>query len=154
MYKKFIFNRKGKLNKKGKALVQLFVFFGRDTRKYFSTGNYIEPHQWDDKNQKVVSHPEKVKYNVILKNMWKKWEDAEMKLIRKDQEVTWDRMRRIMKLGGEEGEVVRFIREQIKASDLGETTKVHLKDKELQIRFCAPFFIVHKKWHIQMPNKS
>jgi integrase len=47
-----IFNRKKKLNKKGEALIQICAYhLGR--RKYFSTGIYIKPNQWDLKRLKI-----------------------------------------------------------------------------------------------------
>ena len=47
-----IFNRKKKLNKNGEALIQICAYhLGR--RKYFSTGIYIKPNQWDLKRLKI-----------------------------------------------------------------------------------------------------
>jgi len=47
-----IFNRKKKLNKRGEALIQICAYhLGR--RKYFSTGIYIKPDQWDIKRSKI-----------------------------------------------------------------------------------------------------
>jgi site-specific recombinase XerD len=47
-----IFNRKKKLNKRGEALIQICAYhLGR--RKYFSTGIYIKPNQWDLKRLKI-----------------------------------------------------------------------------------------------------
>ena len=47
-----VFNRKKKLNKKGEALIQICAYhLGR--RKYFSTGIYIKPNQWDSKRLKI-----------------------------------------------------------------------------------------------------
>jgi site-specific recombinase XerD len=47
-----VFNRKKKLNKKGEALIQICAYhLGR--RKYFSTGIYIKPNQWDLKRSKI-----------------------------------------------------------------------------------------------------
>jgi len=45
---RFVFNRKNKLNKNGQALIQLETYLN-GKRKYFSTGIYITPDQWDKK---------------------------------------------------------------------------------------------------------
>jgi integrase len=47
-----VYNRKKKLNKRGEALIQICAYhLGK--RKYFSTGIYIKPIQWDFKRLKV-----------------------------------------------------------------------------------------------------
>ncbi len=48
---RFIYNRKGQLNKDGKALVQLEIYQDRK-RKFFSTGIYLTPKQWDASRQR------------------------------------------------------------------------------------------------------
>jgi len=45
---RLIFARKG-LNASGKGLVQVEVYFDRQTRKYLSTGIYLNTEQWDKK---------------------------------------------------------------------------------------------------------
>lgn len=44
-----VYNRKGSLNKKGTALVQIEAYQGK-RKKYFSTKVYLKPEQWDNKN--------------------------------------------------------------------------------------------------------
>ena len=56
-----IHNRKGKLNSKGEALVQIEAYF-TGKRKYISTGIYVTPNQWDNK-QWVINHPNHEKSN-------------------------------------------------------------------------------------------
>lgn len=43
-----VYNRKGSLNKKGTALVQIEAYQGK-RKKYFSTKVYLKPEQWDNK---------------------------------------------------------------------------------------------------------
>ena len=67
MYK-LVYNRMKKLNKKGRALLQLRAYLWKKQR-YFSTGIYITPKQWDDSAQKVVKHPTMVMLNKQLRDM-------------------------------------------------------------------------------------
>ena len=47
-----IYNRKKKLNDQGKAPIEIRVYQNRK-RKFFSTGIFIEPAQWDDKRDEI-----------------------------------------------------------------------------------------------------
>lgn len=59
---KFMFNRKNRLNKDGKGLIQLRLTFDRSPR-YFSTGIYVEPKYWDDKRGRVKNHGQAIRWN-------------------------------------------------------------------------------------------
>lgn len=52
---KLVFNRKNKLNKEGKALIQIEIY--KDgKRKYISTGIYIKPNEWNEKKKEVTNN--------------------------------------------------------------------------------------------------
>lgn len=51
----FIFNRKGRLNEDGTALIQLKAYQNGKSR-YFSSGIWIEPTYWDKSNRKVKNN--------------------------------------------------------------------------------------------------
>lgn len=51
----FIFNRKGRLNEDGTALIQLKAYKNGKSR-YFSSGIWIEPTYWDKTNRKVKNN--------------------------------------------------------------------------------------------------
>ncbi len=76
---RLIYNRRGKLNKEGKALIQIEVYQNRK-RKYFSTGIYIKPNQWDDKRKIVKSHPEAQRLNMQLFEQIKRLRDFETEM--------------------------------------------------------------------------
>jgi len=61
-----IFNRKGKPNKNGLALIQLRAYQGGQN-KFYSTNIYLLPRQW--KNDKVVDHPNAKELNSTLKSL-------------------------------------------------------------------------------------
>ena len=50
---KLVFNRKKKLNRNGKAPVQIEAC-QQSKKVYISTNVYLKPGQWDRKTQKVV----------------------------------------------------------------------------------------------------
>ena len=77
---RFIYNRKGQLNKDGKALVQLEIYQGRK-RKFFSTGIYLTPKQWDDKRQVVKNHTDAQRLNWFLRDMMNRFQDYEIQMI-------------------------------------------------------------------------
>jgi hypothetical protein len=50
-----VHNRKSKLNKQGKALVQIQIYFNQE-RKWLSTNIYLSPKEWDAKRNEVSQH--------------------------------------------------------------------------------------------------
>lgn len=57
-----VYNRKKKLLSNGTALVQIEAYLNLK-KKYFSTGIYITPDQWDNKHRKIKNHPNALKIN-------------------------------------------------------------------------------------------
>lgn len=76
MYK-VVYNRKNKLNKEGKALIQIEAYL-RGKKKYFSTNIYIQPNQWDFKHRQIKNHPNKISLNKQLRDFITSLENAEM----------------------------------------------------------------------------
>ena len=62
---KVIFNRKKKLNKDGKALIQIECYLN-GKRKYLSSGIKIEPIYWNNKNSIVKKTIPKVQNLTVL----------------------------------------------------------------------------------------
>jgi hypothetical protein len=53
-----VYNHKGKLNKQGKALIQIRVYFKRFPSKFISTETYVAPEHWNERKKMVdESHP-------------------------------------------------------------------------------------------------
>ena len=82
---RFIYNRKNKLNRDGKALVQLEAYYDRK-RKYFSTGIYITPQQWDERRGIIKKHPEAQRLNWQLREMLRQYQDFAMEMMRENGE--------------------------------------------------------------------
>lgn len=54
-----VYNRKKRLNRKGMALVQIEAYLNK-RKKYFSTGIYLKPEQWDTAKCVVKKHPKQM----------------------------------------------------------------------------------------------
>ncbi|MDR1544664.1 MAG: phage integrase SAM-like domain-containing protein [Prevotellaceae bacterium] len=79
---KIIYNRKKKLNKSGEALIQIAVYIPKVGRKFLSTGIYIKPSEWDDKNKKVKKQNSNyADINRVLFNTINDIENYEYKII-------------------------------------------------------------------------
>lgn len=90
----FIFNRTGKLNKNGLALIQLRAYQG-GKNKYFSTKIYLLPRQW--KNNKVVDHPNAYELNLKLRNLQREIESFVIRKQLINDQVTFKCIERFIK---------------------------------------------------------
>jgi site-specific recombinase XerD len=74
---KFIFNRTGKVRADGTALIQVRITYMRQVR-FVSTGIYVTPVQWSEKNQCVVKHANAIKINGNLADIKKRIQEYEL----------------------------------------------------------------------------
>ena len=72
-----VYNRKKKLLSDGTALVQIEAYLNFQ-KKYFSTGIYLTPEQWDNKHRKVKNHPNAIKLNRQLSDFVAKLQSVEL----------------------------------------------------------------------------
>ena len=87
-----IYNRKNKLNANGKALVQVRAHQDSQTR-YFSTGIYLTPKQWNAKSRKVRNtHPNSFVYNQKIRDMLEAMEAYEIQMINRYGEFPLSRL--------------------------------------------------------------
>lgn len=71
IYYSILFNRKNKLNKDGKALIQICIY-SKGQRKYISTGKYIKPKEWDEKRKLINNyHPDYNEWNEVIEKQIK-----------------------------------------------------------------------------------
>lgn len=84
---KVIFNRKKKLNKDGKALIQIECYLN-GKRKYLSSGIKIEPIYWNNKNSIVKkNHPQSTELNRIISKRIREIEDLEFKIFERSGSI-------------------------------------------------------------------
>jgi site-specific recombinase XerD len=119
----FVYNRKNQLNREGEALIQTKVYLSRKSYKFESTGIHVKPEQWDPRKQTIVKHPDKVRLNAILSNIRKKYQDAELDLIRKYGTVTMQRLQAYVNHESDNYSLIRFLRDEIKKSSISDDTK-------------------------------
>lgn len=76
-----VFNRKRELNSFGEALIQIRAYQNPKCR-YFSTGIYVKPEHWDDRNKKIKhTHPSHFIYNKRITELCQEIEAFEIKMI-------------------------------------------------------------------------
>ena len=87
---KLVYNRKRKLNRDNKALIQIEIYLNKK-RKYISTGIYVKTDHWDYKNKEINAHNgHYIFLNKILKEKIREIEDYEIHLIDQKKNHTLD----------------------------------------------------------------
>ena len=76
IYFRLVYNRKKKLNKSGKALIQVEAYRNRK-KVYISTGIYVNPKQWDNHHSRIIQHPHSEELNRMLEEfiLQLQWEE-------------------------------------------------------------------------------
>ena len=105
---KLVFNRKGRLKEDGTALIQLRVYIQKK-QKYYSTGIYVKPHQWDPVDRKIKVHPKRIKFNKQLRDMVSDLEDYEIKILEDGKEFGFGHVEQCL-AGSSEVEFIQFCR--------------------------------------------
>ena len=75
-----VYNRKSKLNKEGKALIQIRAYQNAKSI-YFSTGIYVKPFNWNKKRSKVIKHRLASTYNKQINGELEDLEDFQVQTI-------------------------------------------------------------------------
>ena len=85
-----VYNRKDRLNKDGKGLVEIYCYVeGRV--KFIGTGISIYEDHWDKKKRRVSKdHPNETKLNIMLTRMLNKLEDYELTISNNKGEFTFE----------------------------------------------------------------
>lgn len=79
IYFRLVYNRKKKLNKSGKALIQVEAYRNRK-KVYISTGIYVSPQQWDNRLCRIIRHPHAEELNRMLEEFILQLQWEELKL--------------------------------------------------------------------------
>ena len=108
----FIYNRKNKLNKDGKALLQVRISENLQKR-YISTGIYLKPNEWDPIQSKVIRNNHAVDYNIKLEKIKKR-------IIQSDPGID-NAIQAVKGIGITN--VIDWMRSEIEKSHLADSTK-------------------------------
>lgn len=88
----YTYNRTGKLLSDGSASVTIRAYL-RGKNKFFNTGIYIEPHQWNGSNAAWIKrHPNQYVFNQQIRDTISKMEAFEYDLINRKETVELDRL--------------------------------------------------------------
>ena len=119
---RFVYNRKNKLNRERKALLQVEVYY-QGKRKYFSTKLYLRPEQWDEKRKRICRHPNAVKLNKRIQEYLDGLEQIELNLWRREKKITLEMLKKaVYNNTGQKCFLSFFLSEALKA-DVKESTR-------------------------------
>ena len=122
---RIVFNRSGRLNKRGEGLVQIECQQGR-RRCYFSTGIHIEPRYWRD--GQVIDHELARDLNVLLRRRRIDIERVELGFMLRDVPVTLHTLREaISEQTTPTAQLTDFGRTIIEQSDRRDVTKANYR---------------------------
>lgn len=122
---RLVFNRSGRLNRKGEGLVQVECQQGK-RRIYFSTKVYLEPQYWH--NGMVVDHELSSDLNVILRRIRIDIERVELDFMKRDVRVTLHMLREaVVSNTAPSAKLTDFGRNVIAQSDRRDVTKANYR---------------------------
>lgn len=128
-----VYNRKKKLLADGTALVQIEAYLSMK-KKYFSTGIYLNPDQWDNRHRKVKNHPNAIKLNKQINDYIAKLQGVELDRLNAGKSFTLDLLTDFLK-GRYTNSFTDFMQSEIEADKTtAPATKVNQLTtlKELQ----------------------
>jgi site-specific recombinase XerD len=106
-----VFNRKGHLRKDGTALIQVEAYL-KLKKKYFSTGLYVTPDQWDNKKAVIKNHPNRISQNKHIQDFINKLEGIEFAQRQSGKTFTLDYLNESL-TGKHETDFVKFCRHEV-----------------------------------------
>lgn len=94
----YVYNRKKTLNKEGKALIQLKIYIyagGKAQNYYLSTGIYIAPNEWNEKERIIKRNENQKALNQQLSSLVNMLQSAEIEQRRKGKDVTFEFLKQV-----------------------------------------------------------
>lgn len=123
---RLVYNRKKKLNKLGKALIQVEVYQNRK-KIYISSGIYVNPRQWDNCRSRIIRHPQAEELNRMLEEFMLELQWEELKYWKRGIPVSPSVFRNFRVQSHEEKVTFfHFGRNWVEQSARKETTKKNL----------------------------
>lgn len=119
---KLSYNRKGCLNRGGKALVQIEAYLNKQ-RKYFSTRIYLKPEQWDARQSVVKKHPNAEALNRLLHEQLAQIEGKELELWKQGRVVTLELLKDTVQSSHDTSSFLDFMRKEIEVSNIKASTR-------------------------------
>lgn len=117
-----VYNRKGSLNRKGTALVQIEAYQGKK-KKYFSTKVYLKPEQWDHKRLVVKNHPNSEALNWWLHECIAHIEKVELELWQQGKTTSLELVKKTLKMQEDVQSFIVFYRQEAEEASLKESSR-------------------------------
>lgn len=123
---RLIYNRKKRLNKQGKALIQVEAYLEK-RKVYFSTHIYIYPEQWDSKRMLIVSHPQAEGLNRMIDEFILHLQSKELEYWKQGKTISLSLLKKETgEKHTESSGFLSFSRKWVEQSLRKETTKLNL----------------------------
>lgn len=103
-----VYNRNNRLDKNGKAPVNVAVYFSRNVRRFVNTGVSISPSEWNEKKRIVKKHQNAIRLNYEIDNLIAKIEAYELGLLNRDIEFNPDVLETYLNKGERETSFIKF----------------------------------------------
>lgn len=119
---RLVFNRRKRLNKDGRALVQLEAY-QHNRKKYFSTHIYLRPEQWDSRRMGVKRHPNEHFLNQWLRDYVARIEKMELELWLQGKPVSLETIKHLIYKGGNSQSFLAFYEKELRETHLKESSR-------------------------------
>ena len=131
-----VYNRKNKLNRQGESLIQVKAYQNPKCR-YFSTGIYITPKYWDNKNNQIKSgHPNEFVYTEKINSVIREMKTYENRMINRYGSFSLDRLHEYQNPEKEFKNFTDFYRFELDRPDITHSTK---KSQQARLRNLEEF---------------
>lgn len=117
-----VYNRKKRLNRKGMALVQVEAYLNK-RKKYFSTGIYLKPEQWDTAKCVVKKHPNADALNRWIYQYAADIEKKELDLWRQGKRISLELLKDALSDNSNNSSFLHFFRQEVENSTLKKSSK-------------------------------
>lgn len=111
--------RTGRLKKDGTASLSIRAYLN-GSNKYFKTGIYLKPKQWNEKAKRVINHTQSVSLNSVLADQLKDLEAFECRLMAKNQSVSLEGLLSYRDVSTDNQNLISFIDSELAKSNLSK----------------------------------
>lgn len=119
---RLVYNRKKRLNRQGMALVQVEAYL-KNKKKYFSTGVYLKPEQWDTARCVVKKHPNADALNCWIQQYATEIEKKELDMWRQGKRISLESLKDGLSGNSNPASFLHFFKQEVENSMLKNSSK-------------------------------
>lgn len=119
---RLVYNRKKRLNRQGMALVQVEAYL-KNKKKYFSTGVYLKPEQWDTARCVVKNHPNADALNRWIQQYATEIEKKELDMWRQGKRISLESLKDGLSGNSNPASFLHFFKQEVENSMLKNSSK-------------------------------